>query len=78
MRCCSGSPARGCSRSAVGLVAGLALALYAPAIFFDSLIQKSVLDMFFVCARALADRGDRHGARIASARGWRSASRWAL
>lgn len=33
----------------VGLLAGLALALYAPAIFFDSLIQKSVLDMFFVC-----------------------------
>jgi tetratricopeptide (TPR) repeat protein len=33
----------------VGITAGLALALYAPAIFFDSLIQKSVLDMFFVC-----------------------------
>ncbi len=33
----------------VGLIAGLALALYAPAIFFDSLVQKSVLDMFFVC-----------------------------
>ncbi|MGE0863660.1 MAG: tetratricopeptide repeat protein [Vicinamibacterales bacterium] len=33
----------------VGLIAGLALALYAPAIFFDGLIQKSVLDMFFVC-----------------------------
>ena len=33
----------------VGLTAGLALALYAPAIFFDGLIQKSVLDMFFVC-----------------------------
>jgi tetratricopeptide (TPR) repeat protein len=33
----------------VGLVAGLALALYAPAIFFDGLIQKSVLDVFFVC-----------------------------
>ncbi len=32
-----------------GLVAGLALALYAPAIFFDGLIQKSVLDVFFVC-----------------------------
>ena len=36
------------SRSA-GLVAGLMLALYAPAIFFDGLIQKSVLDVFFVC-----------------------------
>jgi len=33
----------------VGLLAGLGLALYAPAIFFDGLIQKSVLDMFFVC-----------------------------
>ena len=32
-----------------GLVAGLALAFYAPAIFFDALIQKSVLDVFFVC-----------------------------
>ena len=33
----------------VGLVAGLALALWAPAIFFDGLLQKSVLDMFFMC-----------------------------
>lgn len=33
----------------VGLIAGFGLALYAPAIFFDSLLQKSVLDMFFVC-----------------------------
>ncbi|MBY0496545.1 MAG: tetratricopeptide repeat protein [Cyanobacteria bacterium] len=33
----------------VGLIAGLALALWAPAIFFDSLLQKSVLDMFFMC-----------------------------
>ena len=33
----------------VGLMAGLALALWAPAIFFDSLLQKSVLDVFFVC-----------------------------
>jgi Flp pilus assembly protein TadD/4-amino-4-deoxy-L-arabinose transferase-like glycosyltransferase len=33
----------------IGLIAGLALALWAPAIFFDGLIQKSVLDMFFVC-----------------------------
>ncbi len=31
-----------------GLAAGLILALYAPAIFFDGLIQKSVLDVFFV------------------------------
>ncbi len=33
----------------VGTLAGFALALYAPAIFFDGLLQKSVLDMFFVC-----------------------------
>jgi len=31
-----------------GLLAGLMLALYAPAIFLDSLLQKSVLDVFFV------------------------------
>ena len=34
----------------VGVVAGLMLALYAPAVFFDGLVQKSVLDVFFVCA----------------------------
>ena len=33
----------------VGVVAGVALALYAPAIFFDGLLQKSVLDVFFIC-----------------------------
>jgi tetratricopeptide (TPR) repeat protein len=33
----------------VGLIAGLGLALYAPAIFFDALIQKTVLDVFFLC-----------------------------
>jgi 4-amino-4-deoxy-L-arabinose transferase-like glycosyltransferase len=32
-----------------GLIAGLILACYAPAVFFDGLIQKSVLDVFFVC-----------------------------
>ena len=36
------------SRTA-GIAAGLILALYAPAIFFDGLLQKSVLDVFFVC-----------------------------
>ena len=61
----------------VGLIAGLLLALYAPAIFFDSLLQKSVLDVFFVCltiwiasgfvagearaTRALAVARSRHG-----------------
>ena len=29
--------------------AGLGLALYAPAIFFDTLLQKTVLDVFFIC-----------------------------
>src|SRR5581483_8265785 len=33
---------------AAGLIAGLMLALYAPAIFFDGLLQKSFLDVFFV------------------------------
>ena len=32
----------------VGTVAGLGLAIYAPAIFFDGLLQKSVLDVFFL------------------------------
>jgi tetratricopeptide (TPR) repeat protein len=32
----------------VGVVAGLGLAVYAPAIFFDGLLQKSVLDVFFL------------------------------
>lgn len=31
-----------------GLIAGFGLALYAPVVFFDGLIQKSVLDVFFV------------------------------
>ncbi|MEZ5289380.1 MAG: glycosyltransferase family 39 protein, partial [Vicinamibacterales bacterium] len=34
----------------VGLAAGFGLALYAPAIFLDGLLQKSVLDTFFICA----------------------------
>jgi tetratricopeptide (TPR) repeat protein len=34
--------------SRVGLVAGIGLAIYAPAIFFDGLLQKSVLDLFFL------------------------------
>ena len=37
------------SRSkSVGLIAGIGLAIYAPAIFFDGLLQKSVLDLFFL------------------------------
>jgi tetratricopeptide (TPR) repeat protein len=33
----------------IGLTAGVMLALYAPAVFFDGLLQKSTLDVFFVC-----------------------------
>jgi Flp pilus assembly protein TadD/4-amino-4-deoxy-L-arabinose transferase-like glycosyltransferase len=32
----------------VGWFAGIGLAIYAPAIFFDGLLQKSVLDLFFL------------------------------
>jgi tetratricopeptide (TPR) repeat protein len=35
--------------AAAGIVAGMLLALCPVAIFFDGLIQKSVLDVFFVC-----------------------------
>ena len=49
-RACSwGSPAARLFSARAGLVAGLLLAVYAPAIFFDGLIQKSVLDVFFIC-----------------------------
>lgn len=34
---------------AAGLIAGLALAVYPSAIFYDGQIQKSSLDVFFVC-----------------------------
>jgi tetratricopeptide (TPR) repeat protein len=33
----------------VGIAAGVGLALYAPAIFFDALLQKTTLDAFLVC-----------------------------
>ncbi|MEE2673572.1 MAG: tetratricopeptide repeat protein [Myxococcota bacterium] len=33
-----------------GIAAGLLLAVYAPAIFFDSMLQKSCIDVFLVCA----------------------------
>jgi tetratricopeptide (TPR) repeat protein len=38
------------NRSSTGLLAGALLAVYPTAIFFDCSIQKSVLDLFFVCA----------------------------
>ena len=44
-----GLAARRLISNRAGLTAGLLLALYAPAIFFDALIQKSVLDGFFIC-----------------------------
>jgi tetratricopeptide (TPR) repeat protein len=37
-----------------GLIAGLLLALCGPAIFFDGLLQKAALDLFFLCALLLA------------------------
>jgi tetratricopeptide (TPR) repeat protein len=37
-------------RTRTGLLAGILLAVYPTAIFFDGSIQKSVLDLFFVCA----------------------------
>jgi len=42
-------PAEPAAGHRAGFIAGLMLALYAPAIFFDGLLQKSVLDVFFVC-----------------------------
>lgn len=37
-----------------GIAAGLLLACYAPAIFFDGLLQKSVLDLLILCCLLLA------------------------
>jgi Tfp pilus assembly protein PilF len=34
---------------AAGIAAGLMLALYPPSIFLDTLVQKSALDLFFLC-----------------------------
>ncbi|MGE0363640.1 MAG: tetratricopeptide repeat protein [Vicinamibacterales bacterium] len=54
-----------------GIAAGLILAAYAPAIFFDGLIQKSVLDVAFVsaaaalAARLLTGGHDRRGLWLA-------------
>jgi len=38
----------------VGIIAGLLLAIYPPAIFFDGLIQKSALDLFLITLILLA------------------------
>lgn len=53
---------------AAGLTAGLMLALYPPAIFFDGLIQKTTLTSFFLCALLAVIAG--------STREPRSVSRW--
>jgi len=44
-----------------GIAAGAMLALYAPAIFFDGLIQKSTLDVFLICVALwiLAENAER-------------------
>ena len=49
---------------AVGLIAGAVLAVYAPAVFFDGLIQKAVLDLFLTTALLwlLGQRGPDPGA----------------
>jgi tetratricopeptide (TPR) repeat protein len=67
-----------------GVVAGLMLALYAPAIFFDGLLQKSVLDVFFVClglwliARITTNHAElaEHAEKKPSLRSLRSTSSW--
>ncbi len=52
---------RGINARRVGIVAGASLALYAPLVFADALIQKSVLDVFLMCltvwlaSRAMAE-----------------------
>ena len=56
------------SRNA-GIVAGLMLAVYAPAIFFDSLVQKSGLGLFLLCV-ALAVLSRLATGRPGPAREW--------
>jgi tetratricopeptide (TPR) repeat protein len=50
----------------VGIAAGLVLAVYAPAIFLDGLIQKSALGFFFVCLTVWILGGLVAGARISA------------
>ena len=62
-----GLAARRLFSPAAGWIAGIGLALYAPAIFFDALVQKTVLDVFFMClalwliAGLIAEPGRRAG-----------------
>ena len=55
----------------VGVVAGLLMAVYAPALFFDGLIQKSSLDLFLTCLLlyVLGRMGDSPGRKWAFAGG---------
>jgi tetratricopeptide (TPR) repeat protein len=55
---------------AVGTAAGLVLALYAPAVFFDGVLQKSVLDVFLVCMLLVLLAGARADADSAP-KAWR-------
>jgi tetratricopeptide (TPR) repeat protein len=62
-----------------GLIAGLGLGLYAPAIFFDALIQKTVLDVFLLClalfiVSRLVDSPEGH--EIRDSRGWSILAGW--
>lgn len=51
----------------VGVIAGVMLAVYPPAIFFDGLLQKSVLDVFLIClALAMCARIAAVGASLPS------------
>jgi len=54
-----------------GIAAGLLLALYAPAIFFDSMLQKACIDVFLVTALlwVFAELADRRRAGLAFALG---------
>ncbi|MBA3314187.1 MAG: glycosyltransferase family 39 protein [Planctomycetota bacterium] len=52
----------------IGLTAGLLLAVYPPAIFFDGLIQKTTLTSFFLCALLAVTAG--LATRPASLRRW--------
>ena len=63
---------------AAGVIAGLMLALYAPVIFFDGLIQKSVLDVFLITlllallADLIGDATNPSAAAAAGRQRWRS------
>jgi 4-amino-4-deoxy-L-arabinose transferase-like glycosyltransferase len=51
----------------VGVVTGILAALYAPAIFFDGIVQKSTLDLFFLSALLWAMASVEHRPRVVPA-----------